>query len=1331
SVIPTSLSISNTLNFGIYYTQWYRIPVSTGGSDELVNTSGINTGSTSSSLSSGLNDNIGSARFYAITINPNAPSQCRSTTSSQSGLIEVYVRPTITNPAAPPGGYTTGGYNYCQNQSTGITTLTANVTNPISYGTLIYEWRTNTQRNITFTSGIAVAPNSNTLSYSTPTDSLGSLFYWFVARNGGPAGCDTAASTVTSLIRVTVNPIPIVTSSNLNTGGNYCQGDIINQYNVLASPGTGGGSISYQWFVSKIQNQIGDSLNLETSNLYTPSSDSLNTNYYAIRIRNASCSTFLYGPAVTVNTRPNITLNPATTTGAYCFRLGILNNITNLTVGGTASNGSNNVRYEWFRTTINSNASGVTTGNTTSSYTPVDTIAGNSYYFAVISNNLGLNQCKATTTVSGVIRIYTKPEITNYNAAAAQYCRAIGGVASSAFTVNTNLGLLGQRRITWYRNTTGLNNSGDSVGVGSTNNPSQFNVPLDFAGRYYYFAVVRNLDAPSACDTALSDTSRAIQIFNNPIITTQPDSQTNYIYCQNQTMGLTPFSVVANNNGVGILRYQWYINNNKSNVGGSAVNNSNSASQAPTTSQSYYSPQYYYVVVSNGARNFGLLACDSVVSNYSASVTLNRVPIIDYATSSLNNAQYCNKQSRTSLTLVLTSTLANLRYNWFISNVAGSLGDSIPLSNSQNFTPFDTIGVYYYTVFVTNGTCGTTSNVQTAITVYGNPSITAQPSKTPQSLCQGTIASQLSVSALNALGGTGNLNYQWYFNSQPNINNLTAIAGATSSSIIPRDTVSRLYYFVRVSNNNIGGNNCELYSDSSGSISYFNAPTIDYNLTNLTNRSGCLRAGTVTPFIIVANNNGNGVLSYQWYRNTINQTSGATPVGTNSNMFRPIDTMVSTSYYYAVVSNSTAPTGTCKNTTSNVIGQVDIYGTPILDTVRSLNYSYCENQTATASPLTVNVINLNSVNAQVFYQWYVNTTNSYVGAIPINGATSSTYVPPTTNFGTFYYFVAVRNAGPNACDSTFSPLGRPIVVSRSITISSQPNPNSNYCQNGVAATLSVTAVSNDGNTNLTYQWYRSSVQNTLGVLVLDSISRTFTPATSTVGTLYYSVVIGNSNCSINSNQATVNVLGLPSITTALPVVGQPVCFNLSQPVKINIIANDALGGRNLNYQWFRNLNQQNFGGVALTSIDSTTNVNDTVGTHYYYVVLTNALSGNSCKTTSLISGGFTSYIAPSITSQSLRITDTCYFVNSLGQSLGLNATPGLLGSLSYQWFVNKTGVNSGGNSLGINATQQPSLDSIGRNFYYVVLSNNAAPVACRQTTSNVLGQVTVYSSPTI
>ena len=85
---------------------------------------------------------------------------------------------------------------------------------------------------------------------------------------------------------------------------------------------------------------------------------------------------------------------------------------------------------------------------------------------------------------------------------------------------------------------------------------------------------------------------------------------------------------------------------------------------------------------------------------------------------------------------------------------------------------------------------------------------------------------------------------------------------------------------------------------------------------------------TATALTVTANTHGlTGTLSYQWYSNTSNSTTGGTPVGTNANSYVPLTTTAGTLYYYVKITNST-----CGEVISDVV-KVEVKPTPAKPTI--------------------------------------------------------------------------------------------------------------------------------------------------------------------------------------------------------------------------------------------------------------------------------------------------------------------------------------------------------------------------------------------------------------
>ena len=165
---------------------------------------------------------------------------------------------------------------------------------------------------------------------------------------------------------------------------------------------------------------------------------------------------------------------------------------------------------------------------------------------------------------------------------------------------------------------------------------------------------------------------------------------------------------------------------------------------------------------------------------------------------------------------------------------------------------------------------------------------------------------------------------------------------------------------------------------------------------------------------------------------------------------------------------------------------------------------------------------------------------------------------------------------------------------------------------GVATALSVTATNVVG-----YQWYsNTNATNSGGTLLTGATSSTYTPLTTSLGTLYYYCVLTNtSSCSRTSNVSgaiTINPLtAIGSQSTA----GQTLCINGT----FTSISVAATGTGTLSYQWYKNGTASTSGGTTVgTNSNSYTPSASVAGTLYYYCVAT-----STCGTaTSAVSGAF-------------------------------------------------------------------------------------------------------------
>ena len=180
-------------------------------------------------------------------------------------------------------------------------------------------------------------------------------------------------------------------------------------------------------------------------------------------------------------------------------------------------------------------------------------------------------------------------------------------------------------------------------------------------------------------------------------------------------------------------------------------------------------------------------------------------------------------------------------------------------------------------------------------------------------------------------------------------------------------------------------------------------------------------------------------------------------------------------------------------------------------------------------------------------------------------------------------------------------------------ISSQPA-DGTVLVNG-SVTLSVTAAVTDRGT-LSYQWFSNTAdRNTGGTLIRGATSRTFAPPTNTPGTIYYYVVITNTNNNVNGNRTatvastTARVEANALVHAQAPeITEQPDGDSITLNGRITLsVAAQVQDDGTLSYQWFRNDTNSNTGGTPVRGATGAVFApeTDTLGVNFYYVVITN------------------------------------------------------------------------------------------------------------------------------
>jgi len=233
-------------------------------------------------------------------------------------------------------------------------------------------------------------------------------------------------------------------------------------------------------------------------------------------------------------------------------------------------------------------------------------------------------------------------------------------------------------------------------------------------------------------------------------------------------------------------------------------------------------------------------------------------------------------------------------------------------------TDFPKSGVYSWSV---RGICGTDTTVavqgglfeititsQTTVVNAQTPNITAHPQSAVYT--QNATATALSVTANVTDGGI--LSYQWFSNTQNSNTGGTSLGSAngaqTASFTPPTTTVGVLHYYVVVTNTNtsVNGNTTATATSSVATITVNAVGTVNAQTPSITahpQSAVYTQNATAVALSIAANVTDGGTLTYQWFRNTVNSTTGGTAVGTGTTFTPPTNT-VGILYYYVVVTNT-------------------------------------------------------------------------------------------------------------------------------------------------------------------------------------------------------------------------------------------------------------------------------------------------------------------------------------------------------------------------------------------------------------------------------------------
>ena len=256
------------------------------------------------------------------------------------------------------------------------------------------------------------------------------------------------------------------------------------------------------------------------------------------------------------------------------------------------------------------------------------------------------------------------------------------------------------------------------------------------------------------------------------------------------------------------------------------------------------------------------------------------------------------------------------------------------------------------------------------------------------------------------------------------------------------------------------------------------------------------------PMTVLAPTDG-GALSYQWYRCNEDGTEARPVEGATESTFVGMADALGTFYYYCVVTNTNKNVSGSKTASvRSDIARVTVAApTGVEDAMEpQLNWEVMNDATYGKGAQVDDLLYYAFVNdgGVLTYQWYVSSDETSAGTA-IDGAAQSTFMPPTEEAGTFYYYCVATNTNAYASNnqmaqSTSSRAKITVVDAQAPVIITQPA-SAAYREGDTAVPLTVEAEAGEG-CILTYQWYENEYPNVEGgVAVAGADQNSFVPAT--------------------------------------------------------------------------------------------------------------------------------------------------------------------------------------------------------------------------------------------
>ena len=555
-------------------------------------------------------------------------------------------------------------------------------------------------------------------------------------------------------------------------------------------------------------------------------------------------------------TNPSITTQPSGAT----YTEGDTPSALSVTASGTS------LTYQWYSNTTATNSGGTSiSGATSASYTPSASSAGTFYYYCVVSSG-------SCSTASNAVTITVN---------------AAGGGGSGDYVLVEDAEDIGPGQyLIVYNNTYALNTHYGNY------NANTYATYTDISSYYSSKKIASNATTDALAYT-VSSTTNGYSIKHTETINSVATDV--YLGCSTATnSGLRwdyPFTASTDEWTLGVNEVRSVAQTGRY----IRWNNSSSSYRFATYTSSSQQAIQLFKKDEPACEELGTIG-GSVKSISGTSVTLNWTGLSNVSSWTVT----CKKGSTSAGTIGAIS------------------GTSTKACTISGLTAGET---YTFTISATaaSGYCDKSEEI-TATT----PKITVSPTTiTGLNYAEGSGPSEAQSFTVNAVGLTGNLTV-----TAPTNFLVCATSGGTYTSSITLTPSSGSIFNATVYVKLAGGLSQATYGPSNVTVSGGSATTVNVSVTGMVS-SACDNPTintqpvgasyrynqSATNLSVVATKTGSGpALTYQWYTNSTNSTSGATAIdGATKSTYKPATNAVGDKYYYCIVYS-----GAC-STTTNIV----------------------------------------------------------------------------------------------------------------------------------------------------------------------------------------------------------------------------------------------------------------------------------------------------------------------------------------------------------------------------------------------------------------------------